>query len=92
MKVRIRPEAEADRDAIATVTRAAFGREQEARMVDAIRASDGFVPELSLVARADVVGHVLPGWRCPCAPATLRSAAEPSFRPPTASSRRWAPP
>jgi putative acetyltransferase len=39
-----------DKEAIRDVTAAAFGREQEARIVDAIRASDAFVPELSLVA------------------------------------------
>jgi putative acetyltransferase len=57
----IRAERPSDRDAIRTVTEAAFGREQEARIVDAIRASENFVPELSLVAERDgrVVGHVL---------------------------------
>ena len=47
--------------AIRDVTTAAFGREQEARIVDAIRASENFVPELSLVAELDgqVVGHVM---------------------------------
>jgi putative acetyltransferase len=59
--VRIREETPADRDAIASVARAAFGSEVEARLVDAIRASDGFVPRLSLVAVHDerVVGHVM---------------------------------
>lgn len=57
----IRGETPADRDAIAAVTEAAFGQAQEARMVEAIRASDGFVPELSLVAEEDgrIVGHVM---------------------------------
>jgi putative acetyltransferase len=59
--MRIRPESPGDHEAVADVTRAAFGREDEARIVDAVRASDGFVPELSLVAEEDgtVVGHVL---------------------------------
>src|SRR6266542_3250507 len=43
----IRAETRADQRAIAAVTEAAFGKEREARMVDAIRASDRFVPELS---------------------------------------------
>ena len=57
----IRAETLSDRDAIRDVTAAAFGREQEARLVDAIRESENFVPELSLVAEHDglVVGHVL---------------------------------
>jgi putative acetyltransferase len=58
--VRIRAETPDDVDAIAAVTAAAFAKEREARMVEAIRASDGFVPELSLVAddAGEIVGHV----------------------------------
>jgi putative acetyltransferase len=43
------------------LTAAAFGREQEATLVDAIRASDRYVGELSLVAvdGGEVVGHVM---------------------------------
>ena len=57
----IRAETSADREAIAAVTTAAFGKPAEARMIEAIRRSDGFVPELSLVAKLgnQVVGHVL---------------------------------
>jgi len=57
----VRAETFADREAISAVTRAAFGKEREARIVEAIRASDRFVPELSLVAEAEgeIVGHVL---------------------------------
>jgi putative acetyltransferase len=59
--LRIRAETHLDRDGIAAVTRAAFGKEREVRMVEAIRASAGFVPDLSLVAEEDglIVGHVL---------------------------------
>jgi putative acetyltransferase len=59
--VRIRAETRDDWEAIAAVTEAAFGKPREARMVDAIRASDAFAPELSLVAEedGDIVGHVL---------------------------------
>jgi putative acetyltransferase len=59
--MRIRPETEADRAAIAEVTTAAFGRQDEAGIVEAIRASEGFVPELSLVAEEDgrIVGHIM---------------------------------
>ena len=61
MTLRIRAETQADHDAIAAVTRAAFGKDVEVQMIEAIRASDGFVPELSLVAAdgGPVIGHVL---------------------------------
>lgn len=57
----IRPEVEADADAIATVVEAAFGEPAEAVLVRELRASEAFIPELSLVAVADdeVVGHVM---------------------------------
>jgi putative acetyltransferase len=57
----IRAESPDDRKAIAEVTESAFGKEREAKMVDAIRRSDAFVPELSLVAELDgrIVGHVV---------------------------------
>ena len=57
----IRPERPADRTAISDVTAAAFGKQREARLVEAIRESDGFVSDLSLVAELDdeVVGHVI---------------------------------
>lgn len=57
----IRRENQDDRDAISQVVAAAFGSEAEARLVEAIRASSSFVPELSLVALLDhrVVGHVM---------------------------------
>jgi putative acetyltransferase len=59
--VRIRPETEADRAAIRDVNEQAFGQEEEADLVDVIRASDRFVPELSLVADSEgqAVGHVM---------------------------------
>ena len=57
----LRAEQPGDGDAIAAVTEAAFGKQLEARMVGAIRASDRFVPELSLVAELDgrIIGHVI---------------------------------
>lgn len=57
----VRPEAPADRDAIRTANELAFGRGDEADIVDLVRASAGFVPELSLVAEhaGRVVGHAL---------------------------------
>jgi putative acetyltransferase len=58
----IRPEQPQDREAIGDVHRDAFGRSEEADLVDALRGSPAFIPELSLVAVAPdgrVVGHVL---------------------------------
>ena len=62
MPVVIEPETAADHDAIRAVVRAAFDTHVEvADLVDMIRASPQFVPELSLVARLDggVVGHMM---------------------------------
>ena len=43
------------------IVAAAFGRAEEAVLVDDIRASEEFVPELSLIAERDgrIVGHVM---------------------------------
>lgn len=59
--MRIRPEADADHAAIRSVVGAAFGSPVEPDLVEAIRASDRFVSELSLVAEIDgeIVGHIL---------------------------------
>jgi putative acetyltransferase len=59
--VRIRPETDADHAAIRSVVGAAFGSRVEPDLVEAIRASDRFVPELSLVAEVDgeIAGHIL---------------------------------
>ncbi|HLL85370.1 MAG TPA: N-acetyltransferase [Longimicrobium sp.] len=57
----IRAESPGDAAAIAAIHRRAFGQEDEPRLVDALRESDAFIPELSLLAEEDgaVVGHVL---------------------------------
>ena len=59
--MKIRPETETDYDAVAEVTAAAFGKQDEARLVDAIRASEDYVPQLTLVAEdaGRIVGHVM---------------------------------
>jgi putative acetyltransferase len=59
MDVGVRPEAPDDREAVLRVNRLAFGGEDEARLVDALR--DGGYVRVSLVAEADgqVVGHIL---------------------------------
>jgi putative acetyltransferase len=59
--VTIRAEEPGDRAGIHRVVDAAFGRDAEARLIDALRESPAFIPGLSLVALddAEVVGHVL---------------------------------
>lgn len=57
----VRSETEADRDAIAAVHRAAFDSPAEAKLVDQLRGTAAFIPELSLVAEqnGEIVGHLL---------------------------------
>ena len=57
----IRAETPSDHPSVAEVTAQAFGKEQEARMVERIRDSDGYVSELSLVAEIDgrIIGHAM---------------------------------
>ncbi|MBW4649692.1 MAG: N-acetyltransferase [Kastovskya adunca ATA6-11-RM4] len=57
----IRDETSSDYKAIAEVNREAFAQENEARLIEQIRDSDRYIPELSLVAEAQgvIVGHIL---------------------------------
>ncbi|MGH9117954.1 MAG: GNAT family N-acetyltransferase [Acidimicrobiales bacterium] len=59
--VTIRTEQPDDRAAVAEVVEAAFGDRAVARLVEAIRATSNFVPDLTLVASVHdrVVGHVM---------------------------------
>ena len=62
----IRPERDADHPAIGEVVRAAFRRQPEevAAFVDRIRASEGFIAELALVAQdsSGVIAHLMLSW------------------------------
>lgn len=62
----VRPERGEDHAAVGAVVRAAFTRhpEEVARLVERIRASENYVPELALVAedQSGVVGHVMVSW------------------------------
>lgn len=57
----IRPENTLDYPTIAEVNTLAFGGEQEAKLVHIIRASNGYIPELSLVAEIEntVIGYIM---------------------------------
>jgi putative acetyltransferase len=59
--VSIRSEKPEDYESIYNVNKLAFKGEVEAKLVDKLRKTEGFIPELSLVATKDdeVVGHIL---------------------------------
>lgn len=61
MKAGIRQEYTGDFDEVFEVNKLAFGQENEAILVELLRKSSAFVPELSLVATLDdkIVGHIL---------------------------------
>ena len=59
--IAVRPELPGDRDAIRRVNELAFGQPSEADLVDALRGSEAWLPELSVVAENEsgIVGHAL---------------------------------
>ena len=61
VEILIRPETIKDAGAITEINQQAFGRPYEAGVVEKVRESAGFVPELSLVAERDgvLIGHAL---------------------------------
>jgi len=61
LNVIVRPETVRDQEAIRRVNELAFGRPAEAVIVDTLRGSTTYVPELSVVAEADgqIVGYAL---------------------------------
>lgn len=61
VNITIRQEQDSDHKSVFALNRNAFGREDEAKLVEALRGSDAFIPELSLVAWAGkrIVGHIL---------------------------------
>jgi putative acetyltransferase len=60
----IRPETAADHDTIRRINDEAFGGTLESELVERIRASDRFVPALSLVAvsQGQTLGHVISSY------------------------------
>lgn len=61
MNLRIRHETNEDATRITEINGAAFGQENEGALVERLRQTDNFDPELSLVAEVDgiVSGHIL---------------------------------
>ena len=57
----VRPEQPSDFEAVQKTVQLAFGRLNEAELVERLRESDYYVPELALVAEreGDIVGHVM---------------------------------
>ena len=57
----LRPETPADYAAVRDIVRRAFDREEVVDLVDRIRSSESYVPELSFVAESDgkIVGHTM---------------------------------
>ncbi len=57
----IRPESSHDWEAIYHIHHSAFGQKDEAELVNTLRQSEYYIPELSLVAEKehDIVGHIL---------------------------------
>lgn len=61
MEIKIRQETTDDKTEVYELNSIAFGQENEARLVNLLRESEAFIPELSLVATVDgkLVGHIL---------------------------------
>lgn len=60
-RLNIRPETKKDFSKITEVNDSAFGQENEGRLVERLRETENYIPELSLVAELDdeIVGHIL---------------------------------
>ena len=61
MNITIRKEEEYDRIQIYEVYKSAFQQENECKLIEKIRKSENFIPELSIIAELDnrIVGHIL---------------------------------
>ncbi len=61
MNIQIRPELQCEYECVENITRDAFSRNDEATLLNTIRKTPNYIPELSLVARneEEVLGHIL---------------------------------
>lgn len=62
--IQVRPENPSDYAIITQINEQAFGRVNEARLIELIRSSPNYIPELALVAdyQGTVVGYILFSW------------------------------
>ncbi|BAU64392.1 GCN5-related N-acetyltransferase [Stanieria sp. NIES-3757] len=60
----IRAETHLDYESISIVNNLAFGQETEAQLIDKIRNSENYIPELSLVAELEhqIIGYIMFSW------------------------------
>jgi predicted N-acetyltransferase YhbS len=60
-RLNIRSETKKDFPKITQVNNSAFGQENEGRLIERLRQTENYIPELSLVAELDdeIVGHIL---------------------------------
>jgi len=61
MKTLITQETSNDFSAVYTILEGAFGQSNESKLVELLRKSSDFIPELSLIAKVDnnIIGHIL---------------------------------
>lgn len=61
-KLEIRSDTKEEQTTVYEITKAAFSRDNEAKLVDLLRKREDFIPELSLIAETNdhqLVGHIL---------------------------------
>jgi predicted N-acetyltransferase YhbS len=60
-RLKIREETENDYSKITEVNDSAFGQKNEGRLIERLRLTESYIPELSLVAELDdeIIGHIL---------------------------------
>ncbi len=60
-RLNIRPETKKDFSKITQVNDSAFGQKNEGRLIERLRQTENYIPELSLVAELDdeIIGHIL---------------------------------